>query len=376
MKVALFTDNFLPGTGGTENVVARLGTELSKNHQVIVFAPSYHKEFDDGVFPFKVVRAKSIQITDNDFWAMPKISPEVKKAIEEFKPDVVHSHTMGMMADFANTYAKKHGIPSISTAHTKYRYCYNSAIGIPFIVNLIIKRIIKRVNKADRATAVSQSMMQELYSYGCKKQVTIVRNGHDIKGFVPSPKVKDGVFKILYVGLVIDFKNIKFSLDALKELNKKHQNFTFSLIGRGPHIKRFAKYAKKIGLKDKVEFLGVIKDRQVLYNHYSQADLMLFTSIFDTDGLVLLEAAEAGTPSLVLKDTGASERYTDGVTGFIVENDKNKVAQKIASLIEDEALLKKVGEKALNVFLSWSEIVKDYEKIYIEEIEKKKAKKI
>ena len=107
MRIALFTDSFLPGIGGTENVVLKLATELSKTHQVMVVAPNYHKFYDDDALPFKVVRSRSIKVSKNECWAMPGLGKRVKNALDEFKPDVLHAHTLGTMAGFANKYAKK-----------------------------------------------------------------------------------------------------------------------------------------------------------------------------------------------------------------------------------------------------------------------------
>lgn len=372
MKIALFADNFLPGTGGTENVVYRLGVELAKEHEVAVFAPDYHRDFDDEQFPFKVYRAKSLKITNSDFWAMPSVSKKTKRAIEAFKPDVVHSHTQGMMAEFANNYAKKHNIPSICTSHTNYKYCYKSAIGIPFIVNMVLRRVVRRLKNADKACTVSNFMASELKDYGLKKQVTIIKNGHNLVGIKEKTQNNNQKFELLFVGLIIDYKNIGFSLDVMKQLKKTRNDFVFNIVGDGPHRKRFEKYAKRIGVSENVVFHGRITDKEKLFALYKKADLMLFTSVIDTDGLVLLEAGEAGTPSLVIENTGASERYQNNVNGFIEKYSAESVAQRISALIDDREKVFEVGKRATEVFSPWSQIAKQYIDIYNEEIAKKK----
>ena len=221
--------------------------------------------------------------------------------------------------------------------------------------------------------AVSQSMIDEMKSYGLKKEMTIIRNGHDYLGLQKSVKTFDGPFTLLYVGLIVDFKNIKFSLEVLKEVKKTRSDFIFYVVGDGPHKKRYEKYAKKIGLGENFIFTGRITDRKKLYEIYSKADSMFFTSVFDTDGLVLLEAAEAGTPSLVLEGAGAAERYEDNVTGFFAENDKFKVAERIIELMDKRELVAEVGRRADSVFVGWDEIARQYVEVYREEIEKKKG---
>lgn len=373
MKIAIFTDSFLPSIGGTEQAVCRFAEVLSKEHEVMVFAPDGHKEIDDNAFPFKVARAKSIGVTKNDFWAHPALSLKMKKALDDFKPDVVHSHTVGMMAAYANKYAKKHNIPSINTIHTKFRYCYQDALKVPIFAEILLRYVMRRPKVADRVCTVSYSMIPELKSYGLKRSdVVVIKNGNDEKVKSVKKEVKDGVFNLLFVGRIIDYKNIKFSLDCLKELKKSCTNFVFNLVGRGPHIKKFTKYAKKIGLEDNVNFLGPITDREQLKKIYADADIFFFTSIFDNDGLVVMEAAGEGTPSLVLKDTGAAERITDNVTGFIVEGSEKAVAEKITYLMSNRELVVSVGEKSSEIFTSWKQTVNAYLNIYKEELEKKR----
>ncbi len=372
MKIALFTDSFLPSIGGTENAVCRLAEALSKEHDVMVFAPNCHKEFDDNAFPFKIARAKSIGVTKNDYWAHPKLSPKMKKALKDFKPDVVHCQTVGMMAAFANKYAKKHNVPSICTIHTKFRYCYKDALKVPFLAEILLRYVMRRPNKADRVCSVSYSMIPELKSYGLDRDVTIIKNGNDSKS-TPQPKeINHDLFKLLFVGRIIDYKNIKFSLDCLKELKKTRSDFEFILVGRGPHIKKFHKYAKKCGLEDNVKFLGPITDKAKLKKIYADSHIFFFTSIFDNDGLVVMEAAQEGTPSLVLKDTGASERLTEGKTGFISDANTKAVAEKINYLMDNREVLCSVGVNALSIITSWQETAAAYLEIYNTEIEKKK----
>ena len=121
MKIAIFTDSFLPGIGGTENAILRLAVALSKKHEVMVFAPSYGDKKFDETLPVKVARTKSLKVSKNDRWAFPDISPKFKKALKDFAPDVLHCQTVGTTCGYANRYAKKYDVPLIYTVHTKFR---------------------------------------------------------------------------------------------------------------------------------------------------------------------------------------------------------------------------------------------------------------
>lgn len=374
MKVALFTDSFLPGVGGTENVVLKLAMELSKNHSVMVFAPDYHRPYEENLnLPFKVVRATSIAFTQNECWALPSITKKLKRALDEFKPDILHTHTIGMMAGFANSYGKKNNIPVVCTVHTKFKHCYKPILKLNVLVNILLWHVIKRANKADRVCSVSNSMIPELISYGLKnKDVTIVRNGYDLIEQQDDLKVKNEKFTILFVGLLADYKNLAFSLRALKILKERGVDFVFYVVGRGPQEQKFKELTKDLDLLDKVVFTGVITDKKKLDEFYSKSDLFLFTSIIDNDGLVLLEAAGKNTPSLVVENTGSAERFINDQTGFIVKNDEVAVADKIEELMSDREKLLTVGKNAKSVIKSWEQVTNNYLQIYLEEIEKKK----
>lgn len=371
MKIALFTESFLPGVGGTENVVLRLAYEYSKEHEVVVFAPSYHRAYEENLsLPFKVVRARSIGIK-NDFRGFPSLTGKLKRAIEEFKPDVLHTHTLGAMASYANKYGKKHNIPVVCTIHTKFWYCYKNVFKLDFIASAILKFVINRANNADRVTSVSNSMIAEFKPFGLKKELTIIRNGNDLREVNIEEKTKNKRFTLLYAGMLVEYKNLTFSLKALAELKKRRFDFVFYMIGAGMHEKKYKKLVKKLGLENNVIFTGVI-EKQKMSEYYKKADLVFFTSVADSEGLILIEGAENGTPSLVLEGTGASERFTDNETGFISKNDVNVVANRIEELMNNEELLRRVGRRAHEVCIPWENVAKQYLALYEEEIEKKK----
>ena len=352
MKVAIFTDSFLPGIGD----------------EVMVVAPNYPKKNDDGSYPFKVVRFKSLPVTGNDMWAMPALSFKAKKAIDKFAPDIIHCQHWGMTCGYAAKYAKKHGVPLLFVIHTKFDYCYKHAFGsfspIPFFM---IKNGVRRLKKADAVCTVSYAMSKTLDSYGYKKPVTVIKNGVNRNNFNAEKRKKatDDPFVFLFVGLIISYKNIAFSLRALAEVKKVRNDFTFYLVGKGPHVKKFKRLAAKLKLSDNVVFTGPITDRIVLSEKYAQADLFLFPSVFDNDGLVIMEAAANGTPSLVLKNTGSAERITDGESGFFSEPTEKAYAEKILYLMEHRNQLYCISDGGkMPEYAPWIDTVKEYKKLY------------
>lgn len=382
MRIAIFTDSFFPGCGGTEKAVLGLADALTKlGNQVAVCCPRYGKDDKDD-FSFLVFRAKSIKVTKNDRYGLPGLTKSFKKNLNKFAPDIIHCQTVSPMTSFAIKYAKKHNIPVVSTIHTNFKTAFSRSIKSRFIVNLLIRDLVKKLNKSDSVTTVGYAMAEELKAYGYYGNVDIIKNGamfgkvDDVEILKPPALKSYGLENehniLLFVGHIVKFKNLQFTMDALKIISKTFPDFKMLFVGAGLDDNYFRNYAKKIGINDKVLFTGQITDKEMLHSLYSISDLFVFPSIFDTDGLVIVEAAVHKVPSITLKNTGASERITDNVSGFIEENDVNKFANRIIEILKDKKSLKEIGENAEKMIpKSWETTAKEYLGIYHNLLNKK-----
>ena len=370
MKIAIFSDSYFPGIGGTEKATFGLAEALSQDNEVVVCCPSYHKK-EESNSPFPVLRAKSIRLTSNDNFALPGLSSKFKKQLKEFAPDVIHCQSVSPMTAYALKYGKKNNVPVVMTVHTKFRTAFARSIKSKVIVNALVKNIAKKLNKADKVFTVSSDMIPELNSYGYNGQIDIIRNGATFERVKDLDKKKklaiekyhleneENIF--VYVGHIVKFKNLEFTLDALKLVHEQNPNFKMLFVGRGFDDEYFKKYAEKLGLADNVIFTGEITDKELLGSLFAVGQLYLFPSIFDNDPLTVVEAALHKVPALTLKGTGSSERIEDGVSGFIIENDKVAYANKILELIDNKELAKMAGENAERLIpKEWSKTAKEY----------------
>lgn len=369
MKIAIFSDSYFPGIGGTEKATFGLANALNGDNEVVVCCPSYHKKEQDS--PFRVFRTKSFRITSNDFVALPGISFKFKKQLREFAPDIIHCQSVSPMTRYALKFGKKFNIPVIMTVHTKFRTSFARSIKSKVIVDCIIKDIAKKLKKSSKVFTVSSDMIPELNSYGYNGEITVVRNGATFERINNLDEIKNLAIEkynlqkekniFLYVGHIVKFKNLEFTLDALKIVKEKEPNFKMIFVGRGFDDEYFKNYAAKIGLSDNVIFTGEITDKLLLSSLFAVAQLYLFPSIFDNDPLTVVEAALHKVPAVTLKGTGSSERIEDGVSGFIVENDRNVYANKIIELIQNKDFVKKVGENAEKLIpKEWFKTAKEY----------------
>lgn len=373
LKIAIFTDSFLPGCGGTENAVHCFAKEMNKFCEVKVFAPDYHKDCSINT-DYEVVRLKSIRATENDYCIIPKLFKKTREELDDFVPDIIHVQTLGLGARIAAKYAMQKDIPIVYTVHTKYSYCYKHSLKSALLAKFVMKVLSSPLKSADRIFTVSSSMLDEIRGYGINKQVSVIKNGM-AEGLNVSEKQKNQKFTMLFVGMLIKYKNLDFSLKVLKELKNRGRDFEFRLIGEGHDRKRFEKIVKKEGLSDNVRFLGRITDRESLASHYSLADLFLFPSIFDNDPLVVCEAGLRLLPSFVIENTGASERIIDGISGFTAKNDVCAFADKIEYLMDNPEFLKIVGKNSAKLATPWKENAKAYLSAYKGMIAEKETNK-
>lgn len=374
MKIAIFTDSFLPGVGGTEKAVLGLATALQKNNEVVVCCPYYNKKYKDE-FPFQVIRANSIKLTANDYFAFPNFTKSFEKKLKDFKPDVIHCQSVSPMTAYALKFAKKNNIPLLMTVHTKFRTAFARSIKSTVIVDGLIKNLVKKLNKANQVCTVSNDMIKELQDYGYKGNVKVVRNGAMFERINNLDELKKIAIKkynlaqekniFLYVGHVVKFKNLQFTFDALKMLKDKGLSFKMLVVGKGFDDEYFKNYVEKLGLNENVIFTGQIIDKKELSALYSVGEMFLFPSIFDNDPLTIVEAALHHIPAITIKGTGSSERIEDGVSGFVVENNVEIFANKIFEVCQNKPLLQKIGDNAEKFIpKEWETTAKEYLDIY------------
>ena len=182
----------------------------------------------------------------------------------------------------------------------------------------------------------------------------------------------DPVF--LFVGRMMTYKGLPLILDALKQLSDAGQDFRMVFVGKGPDKESMEQKAEELGLKSRCFFTGPIYDREALRAWNTRADLFLFPSTFDTNGLVVREAAACGLASVLIEGSCAAEGITDGRNGFTIQESPEAMAALLQTACRDLDHLRGVGQNAMDeIVLSWQDSVSEAYKRYGEILEKKKS---
>jgi len=374
MKIGLFVDAFFPTVDGVIVGINSISKILCKDVDLTVFTAAPHnRAYDDSVFPYRIIRCKSRKIPfvkkmDYD-WPIPKKDKAFKQALQESELDLVHIRSPFAVGKMGLKYAKKHNIPTVITLHSQYKKDFLKATRSKIITALLMKSIMKVFNACDECWSVNESSKQVLYDYGINKEPITMENGTDMLpvedtksardeinatyGIKPSEKV------LLYVGRLVQVKNIYFIADVLKELNDKGFRFKMIFVGIGANKEKLQDKINKLGLQDLCVFAGLIKDRAQIAKFYVRADLFIFPSFYDTDGVVKKEAACQRTPIICTEGSIVAKSIVDGHNAFTAPDNASEYADKIIQSLTDEKKYAEICENAHNeLYITWENTAK------------------
>lgn len=387
ITIGIFNDSFFPMMDGVCMVVDNYAKRLSKIANVIVFVPEYNgRQFDDTKLDYKVVRCKSKSIPFLDYsLPIPYLDRKFIKELKSYKLDIVHIHSPFTLGKVGLKYAKKNNIPVVATMHSQFKQDFKRAVKLDSFATILNKSLIKVFDRCDECWAVNSEVARIFYEdYKCKKMPRVMNNA---TGMEPIKNKKEAYYLVnkkysidnnvkvfLFVGRINNLKNVFFIVDSLKILKEKAPNFKFKMlfVGSGQDENELKQVINKNELENDVVMCGKITDRELLANYYARADLFLFPSMYDASSIVQIEAASQNTPTVFLEGSATSATITNNINGFISENSKEKYADKIIEIMNDDKLYKKVCENAYkDLYVSWDDKVKEVYNLYVNIIKKK-----
>lgn len=403
MKVCLLNDSFPPVVDGVANTVMNYGRVLTDcGDDVMVGTPRY-PDTDYSGYPYKVVPYQSFNTTQiaNGYRAGNPFAASAVEELASFKPDIIHSHCPVSSTVMARIIRNETDAPIIFTYHTKFDIDIANAVKGRFIRDEVAKIMVDNISACDEVWTVSQGAGENLKSLGYEGEYRVVNNGVDFakgraaKELTDSLRagydIPDDVPVYLFVGRIMKYKGLPIITDAMKILSEEGRDFRMIFVGGGADKEEMQKRSLENGLsvdvKDedgtvrslgvsgkpgKVIFTGAERDREVLRAWNTLADLFLFPSTYDTNGIVVREAAACGLASVLIKDSCAAEGITDGVNGYVIEENAGAMADLLLRIGSDREILKTAGQHAMDeIYISWDDSVRDARKRYEEILELK-----
>jgi glycosyltransferase involved in cell wall biosynthesis len=283
--------------------------------------------------------------------------------------DLVHAHCPFSSGMLARRIATVREIPLVATFHTKFREDFKQSLKGDLLVDIAILRITRFFESADFVWVPSSGAAATLRSYGFRGPIDVMPNGTDLvvpESDLPALRkdgesylaVPPGVPVLLFVGQHIKEKNLDVLVESLAALAALGQDFRMVFVGDGYHRASLETRVAELGLASRVSFRGVVADRESMKRIYARADMLFFPSLYDTSGLVIMEAAGMRLPSLLIKGSTVSDGVQDGFNGFLAENDPRSISRRLHSALNDRGALGKAAEGAYaTLYRTWENVI-------------------
>lgn len=369
MRVALFTETYLPAVNGVVTHVKTLkeGLELLGHKAIIVTADSGVKktQASNDIMYCPAVKLEKIYGYD----VASPISADRLKMIKDFNPDIIHIHNEFGIGLSGVLIARSLKIPLVYTMHTMYDdYVYyitaNNKPAQKLLTSASHKYAKILATAASAITGPSKKVEEYFHRCHVDKPVTVIPNSVETDVFnrhtVDKEKVQavrkkygfsDNDLVFCFCGRMGQEKNIEVLLDFWAKNVKPSDGMKLLLIGGGPQLEEFQEYAKKLGVADTVTFTGRVEHVEIP-PYYAACDCYITASLTECHSISMMEGQSTGLPVLTIRDELNADQIIDGVNGFFFRDadEMYKHMQYLKSLSPEK--LEEIKEKSREVIVS------------------------
>ncbi|HHW62215.1 MAG TPA: glycosyltransferase family 4 protein [Syntrophomonadaceae bacterium] len=375
MRIGIFTDSYKPYTSGVVTSISTFKEELTRlGHEVHIFAPSYpnYTDTEENVYRYYSVPSP----TNPDYTLAIPVYPGMNLLIKKLQLDIIHVHSPFTMGRVGLHYARKYYLPLVFTYHTRYdQYVHYVPVAQDLAKDMTIKYSRQFCNSCDHVIAPSPEIKQMVEDAGVKTPVSVIPTGVPLYRFENGDdtwlrrhySIPEQNKILLFVGRLTKEKNLFFLLDSFKLAREQLPNLTLVLTAQGPLETELKNYAQRLGfsLDRDVIFTGALPFDTLVHVYFS-ADLFVFSSLTETQGLVLIEAMAAGLPVVAVRASGVQDMVDHGVDGILTACDRKELAEAICQVISDPHMYQRLQAGAIkkaNLLSSRTQALK-LERIY------------
>ncbi|SFG11056.1 Glycosyltransferase involved in cell wall bisynthesis [Desulfotomaculum arcticum] len=366
MKLAIFTDTYLPQVNGVVRTTARITAYLrEQNVPFLVFTPDCGAtQPDSNVHTFP---AFDLPFYPECKIALPSYS-KIKNVLNGFKPDLLHVLTEFSMGLCGTKYASEHRLPVVASYTTNFPQ-YLSYYKIGFLESQAWSYLRWFHNQCDLNLCPTQETRSVLLKRSIRN-TAIWGRGIDTDFFAPHKKndflkkfAPDKDFFFLYVGRLAPEKNLDVIFNAWEYVSKRLPEAALVITGDGPQAMEL-KQKKSAG----VIFTGYLHGEELAAT-YASSDVFVFPSTTETFGNVVLEAMASGLPVVAAAAGGVKNLLQDGSNGIACRpRSSNDMILAMLKLAGNKELRNRMGSEARQFALkrSWAGILEGLLQYYRE----------
>ena len=355
-RILMLSDVYFPRVNGVSTSIQTFRRDLaSEGCSSVLMAPQYPEARQDEPGIVRV-RSRYFPFDPED---RVIVAGELERAVLSLHCDfdLIHIHTPFVAHVVGLRLARRFSIPVVESYHTFFEEYFHHYL--PYVPRVVLRAIARGVsrrqcNAVDAVIAPSPQMAEALRAYGVRSEIRIIPTGLDtdrlnggdgarfreLHGIAPDRPVA------LTVGRVAFEKNIGFLLPVLDRVRRSVPEVVLIIAGEGPALGALQRQVRERGLADNVRFVGYLDRAGPLLDCYRSANVFVFASRTETQGLVLLEAMALGLPVVSTAVMG-TQSVLDGACGaIVVSEDEVQFASAVEMVLKSHELQASLGSQA------------------------------
>lgn len=349
MRIAYYSDTYLPTMDGVVKSMVEFRRQLEiYEHEVYFFAPG-SKETIQSNSDSKVFLYNSITFTPYPAYRFALNPWSSQETVKLKKIEIIHSQSMGPMGYGARDIAKKKKLPFIGSFHTLIPYAthyISKRKDVQDFAKDVAWKYLRWYYSSCDVTIVPSNTIKELIEEEGFTNVKVVENGINLTPYTKSTannndnnssfNFNEDDIILLFVGRIVREKNLEVLIRAAKKIIKEIPNVQFVIAGKGPEEDYYKKLVNEEEVSDYFKFLGFVPESKI-YSLYKSADIFVFPSKFETQGLSGIEAMASGLPVVGADYLAIREIVQNDYNGVLFNpDDSDDLVEKVLKCLSNK----------------------------------------